>query len=141
MIEVLSQVARERSTSADMSSYFDAVQKKDARLHQAALQREYDEDVAMRALQKQEAASVPEKSAAPKHKAVPAKEEAVPAREEAVSTEALANSEGSIFGSAQGNKQGFHAPHIARAAGVRQQLTEASKIARNDLQDCAFTLC
>jgi hypothetical protein len=53
----------------------------------------------------------------------------------------FSNDDSGIFGQQAHNKHGFHAVHMARDASVKKELADAKSIARNDLNDCAFTLC
>ncbi len=165
------QLAHEKSSGQDMSDYFDSVQKKDTLHHEEAIDRQAKENEAMQALEaKQEAAakaqeeehdlkkraakdnsatavsSTPDAVSADPGINAPAASSSMAASH--ASTEALAegssifsNDGTGIFGQQAHNKHGFHAVHMARDVTVKKELEDAKAIARNDLNDCAFTLC
>jgi len=147
------QLAHEKSSGQDMSDYFDGVEKKDAMQHQQALDRQEKENAAMRALEAKDEKAAQEEQEQHAHPAAistpQAKTSGASMKSSHVALEALAGEGSSIFADEGSdlfakqahNKHGFHAVHMARDATVKKELEDAKRIARNDLNDCAFTLC
>jgi hypothetical protein len=126
----------EKRSDEEREGYFDKMAQSDAEKHQEAIKRQLADDAALRKLSEEQA----EESAAAHGGSKAEGKASESASEKKASTQSL-SWEGGIFAKHKANKHGFHPTLMARGGETRKELQQARAIAKNDLDDCAFTLC
>lgn len=123
----------QEASSKDLADYFAAIQKRNTEAHQEAMARQQADAEALARLSKQQ-----EEESAKLHGG--SKKQVM---EKAGKTQVLSWVSG-IFDKHAANKHGFHPELIMKSARgqlTRKELKQADAIAKNDLDDCAFTFC
>lgn len=131
---VLKAKTDEEASDKEREGYFESVAKSDTEKHEEAVKRQLADNAAMKELTEEQS-----KETAAAHGGSKAESKASKG-EKMASTQSL-SWEGGIFAKHKVNKHGFHPTLMARGGETRKELQQARAIAKNDLDDCAFTLC